>query len=217
MSLGDAMTWWWETSYTTPRPKEGSELQFCDPVTSPCQVESNPSWKTAIEIHPKHAPEFNHTHLGEMVDLLTSSPNVRALGEVVLDRTTPSYTWGRQEEVLRKVLKFSAPDQIIVLHLRQTKDDLYGSDVHGHGIQMMRAAGSPTQVVHVHSFTWKDANVAAWLSDFPDTYLIVNAMVEGREDQTPSARYIYWASRQRQVATLLLVESPTSSYVEHTS
>lgn len=144
MSLGDGMTYWWETSHTTPRPKEGSELQFRDPATYPRQVESNPSWNMAIGIHPKHAPEFYHTQLGEMVDLLNSSPNVRALGEVVLDRTTPSYTWGRQEEVFRKVLKFPAPDQIIVLHLRETKDDLYGSDAHGHGIQMMRAAGSPT-------------------------------------------------------------------------
>lgn len=84
-----------------------------------------------------------------------------------LDQTSQSHTWGRQEEVLQKVLKFPTTDQIVMLHLRGGRDDPYGSDVHGHALRIVRAVQPPTQVEHLHGFTGKAADVAAWLADFP--------------------------------------------------
>ncbi|XP_071099090.1 uncharacterized metal-dependent hydrolase YcfH-like [Haliotis cracherodii] len=102
------------------------------PVTTlSSRVDNDPKWKVAVGVHPKHAGDFDHQQLGQLVDLLTSSPNVRALGEVGLDRTTPSHTWARQEEVLRKVITIPTDDQILMLHLRGSKGDPYGSDVQG--------------------------------------------------------------------------------------
>ncbi|XP_071100930.1 uncharacterized protein [Haliotis cracherodii] len=157
---------------------EGGVIFYCHPATYPHQIEDNPSWKTAIGIHPKHARDFGHTELGRMVDLLTSSSNVRALGLVGLDRTTPPHTWAQQEQVLKKVLRLPLMDQVVVLELRGTSRDPYGSDVHRHGIQLMRTARPPTQVVHVYNFTGKVSAVAAWHQDFPNTYFGFNTNVE---------------------------------------
>ncbi|XP_046377709.2 uncharacterized protein LOC124149909 [Haliotis rufescens] len=157
---------------------EGGVMFYCDPATYPRQIDDNPSWKTAIGIHPKHVRDFGHTELGRMVDLLTSSSNVRALGVVGLDRTTPPHTWAKQEQVLKTVLRLQLMDQVVVLELRGTSRDPYGSDVHRYGIQLMRTARPPTQVVHVYNFTGKVSDVAAWRQDFPKTYFSFNTKVE---------------------------------------
>ena len=54
----------------------------------------------------------------------------RAIGEVGLDRTVPVSEWRKQQVVLERVLGYALPDQCLVLHLRGTREDKYGLDVH---------------------------------------------------------------------------------------
>ncbi|XP_046345450.2 putative deoxyribonuclease tatdn3-B [Haliotis rufescens] len=143
----------------------GGVIVFSDPANYPSQVEGDPKWKTVVGIHLTHAGGFNHQQLGELVDLLTASPNAQALGEVGLDRTTPSHTWGRQEEVLQKVLKIPSTDQ------KSSCFTCLGTEM----IRMDRMC----KVTHLHSFTGEAANVNAWFADFLQAYFSVNTMVEG--------------------------------------
>ncbi|XP_071099071.1 uncharacterized protein [Haliotis cracherodii] len=141
-----------------PRAKKGVQKPV-QLATYPSRVDNDPKWKVAVGVHPQHAGDFDHQQLGQLVDLLTSSPNVRALGEVGLDRTTPSHTWARQEEVLRKVITIPTDDQILMLHLRGSKGDPYGSDVQGLALRLVKETLPPTRVVHLHSFTGRASDV----------------------------------------------------------
>ncbi|XP_071093635.1 putative deoxyribonuclease TATDN3 [Haliotis cracherodii] len=118
---------------------------------------------------------------------------LEALGEVGLDRTTPSHTWARQEEVLRRVITIPTDDQILMLHLRGSKGDPYGSDVQGLALRLVKEKLPPTRVVHLHSFTGRASDVTAWLAEFPSTYFSVNSLVQGFDRwQKEGLRSIPW-------------------------
>lgn len=76
------------------------------------------------------------------VSLLTRS-SVRALGEVILDRTGPDYERRKQKAVLERVLGlgYALPDKCLVLHLRRTREDKYGLDVHARCLNSFNSYG----------------------------------------------------------------------------
>ena len=72
---------------------------------------------------------------------LLKRPSVRALGEVILDRTVPDYERRKQKAVLERVLGYALPDQCLILHLRRTREDKYGLDVHARCLNSFNSYG----------------------------------------------------------------------------
>ena len=69
-----------------------------------------------------------------------------------LDRTVPVSECCKQEVVLERVLGYAMPDQCLVLHLRGTREDKYGQDVHARCLRILDRSLAKRQKIHLHSF-----------------------------------------------------------------
>ena len=133
-------------------------------------------WKVAVGVHPKHFETLTVERHMRLQQLL-GHPKVVALGEIGMDRTIPMAKWSRQDEVFKRMLQIAKIDQPLVIHLRGTKGDESGIDIHGRCLMMMEVVCNRQQKIHVHCFKGSVEVVKAWLRKFPNVYFGVTAAV----------------------------------------
>ena len=133
-------------------------------------------WKVAVCVHPKHFQTLTIERHMRLQQLL-GHPKVVALGEIGMDLTIPMAKWSRQDEVFKRMLQIAKIDQPLVIHLRGTKGDESGIDIHGRCLMMMEVVCNRQQKIHVHCFKGSVEVVKAWLRKFPNVYFGVTAAV----------------------------------------
>jgi TatD DNase family protein len=164
----------------SPRPKNevtvvGGTMIYCYPSNFPSTFATIPGFVYAVGIHPRCASLFTR-EVEEQLRTLLSSPEVRALGEVGLDRTEAPRNWEEQDEVLQKVLTLCSPDKVLILHFRGTSD-LYSADVYARGLEIVSQLCSPTQKIHLHCFTGGEDQIRSWMRAFPKVHFGFTAKV----------------------------------------
>ena len=170
---------------TTKVEVTGGTIVYCDPAAYPT-ADSFPDnrWKIAVGIHPRLYASLTEQDFCEFGMLLTH-PRVSALGEVGIDWTEPSATWGCQDQVLHRILSLSHPDQPIVLHVRGTRRDINGQEAYLHTLDILREHCPAEQRIQLHCFNGGVDIVNLWREKFPNAYFSFSGMVDSfnREQQ----------------------------------
>ena len=154
----------------------GGVMVFCDPENIASIPLADGKWKIAVGVHPRKAVGCPETILSRIKILVDTNPLVKALGEIGLDRTEPDYTWPDQDRMFKKLLSWSRPEKVLVLHLRGVSDRDC-SDVLLAGLHYVKKACYSNQLIHLHCFTGNQAMVEYWLEDFPNVYFGFTARV----------------------------------------
>ena len=154
----------------------GGVAVFSEPSRYNLIPKQSQTWYLAVGVHPKHVEELSDSCFLQLQSLL-KWPSVRALGEVGLDRTVPVSEWRKQEVVLERVLGYAMPDQCLVLHLRGTREDKYGQDVHARCLRILDRSLAKRQKIHLHSFAGDADLVSEWSESYPNTYFGISGLV----------------------------------------
>ena len=153
----------------------GGVAVFSEPSNYDLIPSQPQKWYLAVGVHPKHVEELTDQRFSQFQSLL-KRPSVHALGEVGLDRTVPAAVWRRQEAILDKVLGCATPNQCLVLHLRGSRDDKYGIDVHARCLRILDRTVARRQKIHLHSFTGDAGLVSEWREMYPNTYFGISGL-----------------------------------------
>nr|XP_022307697.1 flocculation protein FLO11-like [Crassostrea virginica] len=153
----------------------GGVAVFSEPSNYDLIPSQPQKWYLAVGVHPKHVEELTDQRFSQFQSLL-KRPAVHALGEVGLDRTVPAAVWRRQEAILDKVLGCATPNQCLVLHLRGSRDDKYGIDVHARCLRILDRTVARRQKIHLHSFTGDAGLVSEWREMYPNTYFGISGL-----------------------------------------
>ena len=154
----------------------GGVMVFCDPESYDKLPFTREAYTCAVGIHPKKVPELTEKRAGQLRQLL-ERPEVKAFGEVGLDRQTPPETWKKQEEVLERILPWCRPNQTLVLHLRGSASDLMGDEVLDRGLALVQRTCPREQPIHLHCFSGTKGQVQKWLEAFPNCYFGFTGLV----------------------------------------
>ena len=161
----------------------GGIVVYSEPTSHPKEPLVSRRWRTAVGVHPKHVHELSTQRFRHLQKLL-EFPQVVALGEIGLDRTVSTGLWRHQEEVFCQVLSLTKPSRPLVLHLRGTRSDHIGMDVHARAMQLMEKNCVHHQLLHIHCFTGDRQLVQDWLERFPRAYFgVTGAAGSFREEQ----------------------------------
>ena len=156
----------------------GGGAVYSEPNTYPKSSTLKGNMKLAMGVHPKHVEELT-TERFLTLQQMVRTPEVAAIGEIGLDRTVPARredvvrVWRKQDEVFRKVLGLSRPEQPVILHLRGPIGDRIGADVHARALQILRKVCPSRQMIHLHCFTGDSEMVQEWSAQYPNTNLNV--------------------------------------------
>ncbi len=120
---------------------------------------------------------------------LITSPAVAALGEIGIDRTVDVELWAQQVSVLEQeqVLSLSDVKKPIVLHIRGSRQDRYGSDANACVREVVREYCGRHQPIHLHCFGSEPSQVRRWLREFPNSHFSFSGQVVHFNDQQVEA------------------------------
>ncbi|WAR27508.1 TATD2-like protein [Mya arenaria] len=142
----------------------------------------------AVGINPKHAAELTEKDWSAFEAALALS-GVSALGEVGLDYTSQSSTWGIQHAVLHRALGYLRPDRVLVLHNRRNNRNA-GDDM----LQLLfqlKGCIPTEQRIHLHCFAGSQYAVDQWTSHFSNIHFgYTAAFLNARENAIQALRNI---------------------------
>ena len=148
----------------------GGVAVFCDPDKFyHVQVPTVDGWYAAVGVHPKKVHQLNDQRW-KLMEQWLEHPKVVALGEVGLDYSVHQDLWEKQETTLIEVLKLCRPQKVLVLHIRGSVGDKLASRPHRKALEIVKAACSPEQPIHLHCFTGGLDELRLWQKAFPGAY-----------------------------------------------
>ena len=150
----------------------GGMVIYCDPPTwpNPCHIPMEQGWGIAVGLHPKRVRQFGDVENAKL-ERLMACPEVKALGEVGLDRSVSRDLWARQETTLAWTRSANKSGKPLILHLRGERGDPTAAEVHRRALEIVgERCRSQAQAVHLHCFCGGPEQVRSWLAKFPNTY-----------------------------------------------
>ncbi|XP_070539514.1 uncharacterized metal-dependent hydrolase YcfH-like [Ptychodera flava] len=142
---------------------------YSEPDQYQTDLNSSENRKIALGVHPKVIQRLTEERLQRLGELILL-PQVIALGEIGLDRMTPSSSWKRQEETLVRLLELGLPRKPIIMHIRGTQEDKYSIDVSNCALKLMLHCCAPLQRLHRHCFTGNRWLIHRWMKAFSNIY-----------------------------------------------